>query len=218
MDASDVHCGSTVVVSCDLGYSDEILHGIGRMMPFDWKKLGVYLGITLMRLDQMTKVKYPHEMALEMLQQWWHQSTPHSRWGELHHGLVSIHRHDLLKESQAFCKNQGLDYNCPNQVTIDRLLFMLAESITLVWKDLGLYLDVPTQKLSEIGQQPVQDTSQHCFKVLKMWQVLPDASHHQLIRVLADDMKRGDIMRYLLKQFEKPRRGRVVCDCSECDA
>ena len=203
--------------SCNLGYSDDILHNIGRLIPGLWKKLGVNLGIPLSRLDQMTKVKYPHEMALEMLQTWWRKSTPQARWGELHHALVSIHRHDLLADTQKFFQTNNMNYNNPDQVKMDRMFFTLAESIPTTWKDLGIYLGVDGSKLAEIGQQPIQDTSQHTFLVLKMWQALPSSSHHQLIRIMADDMSRADVMRYILKHFEKPRHGRIVCDCGECD-
>ena len=51
---------------CSLGYSDDLLCIIGRMIPFDWKKLGVYLEIPLTTLDQMVKVKYQREMALQV--------------------------------------------------------------------------------------------------------------------------------------------------------
>ena len=203
--------------SCDLGYSDELLHTIGRMIPFHWKKLGVYLSLPLTRLDEMLKTKYAHEMALEVLQAWWRRTTPHSRWGELHYALAAIHRHDLVKQTQEFYRENAMDYNSPTQSCIDRLMFMLAEAIPTSWKELGVYLSVPDEKIAEIGQQPVHDTSQHTFKVLKMWQVSPNASHHQLIRIMGDDMKRADVTRFILKHFENPRQGRTVCDCNECE-
>lgn len=218
MDREDTHTRNTQrAEACNLGYPDEVLHHIGRMIPGGWKKLGVYLGIPLMRLDQMLKIKHPHEMALEMFQSWWSNTTPYARWGEFHYGLVSIHRNDLLKDSQKFFKTNNVDYNNPEQVKMERLFFTLAEGIPTSWKDLGIYLGVTTTKLAEIGQQPFQDTSQHTFQVLKMWQDLPLSSHHQLIRIMSDDMNRGDVVRYILKYFEKPRQGRTVCDCSNCD-
>ena len=102
------------------------------LIPGLWKKLGINLGIPLSRLDQMTKVKYPHEMALEMFQSWWGNSPPHARWGELHHALVSVHRHDLLSDTQKFFKANNMDYNNPEQVKMDRLFFTLAEAFQLV--------------------------------------------------------------------------------------
>ena len=204
-------------VSCNLGYSDEILHSIGQKLPGCWKKLGINLGIPLSRLDQMTKVKYTNEMALEMFQAWWSQTTTHSRWGELHYALVSVSRHDLLQETQKYFKDHDMDYNDPDQMKMERVFFKLSERIPTCWKDIGIHLGVPLEKISAIGQQPIQDTSQHAFQVLKMWQAAPSSSHHQLIRVMMDDMSRGDVTRFILKQFERPRQGRTVCDCNDCD-
>ena len=201
---------------CNLGYSDDILRSIGRMLPFDWKKLGVYLEIPITRLDQMVKIKYPQEMALQVLQLWWSKGSIHSRWGELHYALASVNRNDLLSFTQRFCRDHSINYNDPDQMEIDRLLFKLSEKIAAQWKDLGGYLGISSSKMAEIGQQPHQDTSHHAFDVLKMWQLLPSSSHHQLIRVMNDDMNRGDVVRMMLRHFEKPRQGKIVCDCDDC--
>ena len=64
--------------SCNLGYTDEVLHHIGRMMISSWRKLGIYLGIPLTRLNSMISVKSPQEMAMEMFQAWWSNSSPHA--------------------------------------------------------------------------------------------------------------------------------------------
>ena len=202
--------------SCNLGYTDEVLNHIGRMMISSWRKLGIYLGIPLTRLNSMISVKSPQEMAMEMFQAWWSNSSPHARWGELHYGLVSICRHDLLSAAQKYFKTNEIDFNDPDQLKMDRLFYSLSEAIPDTWKNLGIHLGVSSTKISEIGQQPFQDTSRHAFLVLKMWQILPSSSHHQLIRIMADDMNRGDAVRYILNYFEKPRQGRTVCDCSDC--
>ena len=187
--------------SCDLGYSDELLHEIGRMLPGQWKKLGIYLDIAYERLEKMVKVKTTQEMAMEMFRGWWSRTSPHSRWGELHHAYATIHRQDLIQKSQQFWKDNNIDYNNPDQCTMDRYFYTMSECLPKEWKDMGVQLDIPLDMLSTIGQQPEQDMSLHCFRVLKMWQISPKSSHHQLIRVMMDDMRRHDITRFMLNYF-----------------
>ena len=202
---------------CNLGYSDELLKYLGDHLNQNWRKLGINLGIASFALDRLHQVKYTHEMALEVLFHWWASTTTHSRWGELHYALASVHRHDLLRQAQKFCKEHSMDYNNPDQSLIDTMFLPIAEGLAVKWKEFGIFLGVDTDKIREIGQQPLVDTSLHAFNVLKMWQGKPESSHHQLIRILADHMNRADLVRYICTQYEKPRQGRVVCDCSTCD-
>ena len=156
---------------------------IGRMIPAEWQKLGVFLGIAYQQLESMIKVKKPNEMAMEMLQAWWNRTDTHSRWGELYHGLASVHRQDLLKAAQEYFKKNSIDYNAPDNHTMDRYFAVLSECIPVHWQDMAAYLGLPREKVVAINQQPQQDLSFHTFKVLKMWQSLPTSTHHQLIRV-----------------------------------
>ena len=204
--------------SCNLGYSDELLKYIGGHLHGSWRKLGINLGIRSWKLDHLHKIKYTHEMALEVLQSWWAKTNTHSRWGELHHALLSISRQDLLSLTQDHCKKNSMDYNDPEELQMEQLFLSLSEGLASRWKEFGLYLGIPLDKLTEIGQQPIIDTTFHTFHVLKMWQELPESSHHQLIRVLGDDMSRGDLVRYICKHFEKRKRqGSIVCDCDGCE-
>ena len=208
-----------------LGYPDYMFHAIGRMIPVDWKKLGIYLGIGYQVLESMINVKQPHEMAMEMLQTWWRSTDVHSRWGELHYALASTHRQDLLSLTKEFFKKHDMDFNNPDELLIARLFAILSDKTPRSWRDMATYLGLESERVRAIGAQPEQDTSQHTYRVLKMWQGLPRSTHHQLFRVLLTDMKRTDVAMYILERFEQDGRGsnvsgvsgQVVCDCDSCE-
>lgn len=189
-----------------LGYSDIMLQEIGRKLVGSWKKLGIFLGISYECLEEMVVVKTVQDMSMEMFRAWWSVTTNHARWGELHHAYASVHRQDLLVQTQNFFATHNLDYNFPDPHTMDRYFLTMSESLAREWDNMGMYLGLSSERLATIRRQPEQDLSLHCFKVLKMWQAEPRSTHHELIRVLMDDMSRSDVARYVLLQLEHKER------------
>ena len=201
---------------CNLGFSEEIFKYLGGQLNQNWRKLGIHLGISSFALDRLHQVKHSYEMALEVMYYWWRNTTTHSKSDELHHALSSIHRPDILRQSQKFCNDHSMDYDNPNDTLVDQMFVLISQCVAVKWKEFGLNLGVGTDKIREIAKQPIVDTSLHAFNVLKMWQLKPDSSHHQLIRILSDEMSRTDLVHYLCTQYEKPRHASVVCNCSNC--
>ena len=214
MDISEVKTSSQQFD--DLGYTDELLRAVGDMISGDWMKLGTYLGIPKKQLDSMIVIKRPQEMVIEMFQLWWKDASPHARWGELHHALMYAHRVDMVKRVQRYCRDFEVNYNFPDSVTISKMFEVLAEYIPREWKEIGICLGLSMDQLRDMEIQPVNDISKHAYKVLKMWQTLPLATHHQLIKVMLDDMKLGLVTRFILDTLDIPKEGRTVCDCGDC--
>ena len=204
-----------------LGHSDELLHVIGTMFPGEWDRLGIYLGIPYDKLLELEKVKTCREMTMEILKAWWSRTTPDSRWGELRYAYTNIHRHDLLSASIKFFQRHAIDYHNPDQSLMDQYFSIVADEImSNEWQAMGINLGLPLEKVRAIGQHPEQDKSRLCFKVLKLWQSSPASSHHELIRVLRDDMCHRDLVRfihqYLFETEEVSPEEDIVCVC-DCD-
>ena len=199
----------------DVGYSDAMLHHVGHELNSKWKMLGVYLGIPYSELCKMIDVKTPHEMAVEMFYAWWDITDVHIRWGDLHHALAGAKRMDLVVETQDYFRQCDLDYNDPNPSDIQLYFARFAQKIPADWQEVGARLGIDRHVLDSIGREPENDVSQHGYKVLKMWQALPDSTHHHLLSVVMDDMNRPDLMRYLLQTFAKEAENKVKGGCDE---
>ena len=205
-----------------LGHSDELLHVIATMLPGEWDRLGIYLGVPFDKLLELEKVKTCREMTMEMLKAWWSTTTPDSRWwGELRYAYTIIHRHDLLSASIKFFQRHAIDYHNPDQSLMDQYFSIVADEITSnEWQEMGINLGIPLEKVRAIGQHPEQDKSRLCFKVLKLWQSSPASSHHELIRVLRDDMRHRDLVKFIhqyvfLKQNKSHQEEEdIVCVCA----
>ena len=186
----------------DLGYSDKVLHSVGVMMPGKWMTLGVHLGICHKRLEGLIKIKRPDEMAVEMLQMWWQNTTVEGRWGELYHGLLEIHRNDILQLMKDFLKKSEVNYNSPSDKIMRKCFMLMSERMPRDWKNLGIYLNINHDQLNMISSQPHLDLTDRAFKVLKMWQSEKTSAPHQLINALLS-MQRMDVVLYLFEELDK---------------
>ena len=107
--------------------------------------------------------------------------------------------------------------------------------IRFEWKKLGVNLDIALSRLNQMTKTKYPHEMD--LEMMQAWwqETTPHARwgeihygfagvhRHNLVkqtqnfRIMADDMKRGDITHYILRQFEKPKHGKTVCDCNDCE-
>ena len=141
----------------------------------------------------------------------------HSRLQMVGRATLCIHYHSpprsLVCVYIKFFQRHDIDYHNPDQSLMDQYFFIVADEIMPnEWQEMGINLGIPLEKVRAIGQHPEQDKSRLCFKVLKLWQSSPASSHHELIRVLRDNMRHRDLVKFIhqyvfLKQ-NKSHQGR----------
>ena len=194
-----------------LGYSDELLRAISDKLIGKWFELGICLGLSKKQLDQLNDRKTVAEMGVEMLESWWRARSNHqSKWGELCYALSKIHRSDLLDETHRFFLGKILNNNNPDENAVHDFFRTMSNSLGGEWEDLAFHLGLTSDQIRSIGRIYEQDTSRNGFKVLKLWQAKPDSAHHQLLRVLVEEMSRLDVVRFVLRYLEMEEQERHI--------
>ena len=210
---------TAVAVASRLGYDDVLLRSISDKLGARWSELGFRLGITKKNLDEVEVKKTEEQMIVEMLYTWHAQSHPPSRCGDLVYALGKVNRPDLVHLTQRFAMARGLNFKNPDRNVMHEYFNTIAGSLGSQWEQTALHLGLTAEDIQNAyggrrrGGCESDTVCRNVFKVLKLWQDKPDSTHHQLLRVLMEDMGRVDVVSYVCRYFEKQdQRERIIAD------
>ena len=210
---------AAVVASPRLGYDDYLLRAISDKLGERWSELGFALGITKKNLDELNVKKTEEQMIVEILLTWLAQSHASSRCGDLNYALGKISRPDLVHLTLKYAVARGLNFKNPDMNVIHEYFKTLASSVGSKWEEMALHLGLTTEDVHNAyggrrrGACESDAASRNAFRVLKMWQDKPDSTHHQLLRVMMEDLGRLDVVRYVCRYLEREdQQRRIIAD------
>lgn len=179
--------------------SNTMLLHVGKCLDARWMELGIYLGLEKDELDALGCGRSTVMCAFDMLTYWWCNVQPTKRWLDLQFALEEVGRKDIKDYISMFFRMYKINPANPERVRMWQLLREISNLMPLDWRSIGLYLNIPLDRLDAISCMHAHHTCDNLgYRVLERWKQSKTASSETLRRVLSK-MGRNDLLIHVEK-------------------